>query len=375
MLGKIYEVDKNGKPIGENNWTSPCNWDDPKRINDDSYATFEIYNPFTEKVETTYEQCVRMFPIGCTILTPGGNKAVVEKIDEHPTPLGSISINNRSYSAYCSAERKFATIVEMPTEEFPLTVKDLVPGKWYMENDWEENSCARFVTLDKFNDFVYDRKCYDGEYEEENASWSISENSKFKEVPDPMVENTSDLKEGDWVIGWHAICGDWRDKPWQVKEVYVGSHNEVMIRPLFHTDADYVTGLIDVKKLSQREVLNWVDKEYPEGCRYKDADINPYLAIQERHKHSVFANYFRIEIGCGYVYYDGNWSIKAETVLSTVANEGGSYNVERFQVNKTVSTTKEIKDNTVSLQKNTPKLIPVSKERVSSRLLNSLKNN
>jgi hypothetical protein len=107
-----------------------------------------------------------------------------------------------------------------------------------------------------------------------------------------------------------------------------------------------------------------------------DADVNPYGRPKERDRDPKFyKGVNKIEVGVGYVYYEGKWSIKAETVLSTVANEGGSFNVEPFQVNKTVSTTKEIEDNTVSLQKNTPKLIPVSKERVSSRLLNSLKNN
>jgi hypothetical protein len=292
-LGEIYEVDKNGKPIGENNWTSPLNWDDPKRINNDSYATFEIYNPSTESQEP------------------------------------------------------------QPQEEFPLTVKDLVPGKWYMTNYWTENSCARFVRLDKDNDFVYDRKYYDGEYEVENESWLISENSKFKEITDlsfipkpiePMVENTSDLKQGDWVIGWHAICGDWRDKPWQVKEVFKNPDNVDSVRPLFHTDANYATYLKNVKKLSQQEVLEWVDKEYPEGCKYMDADVNPYKSPKVREWVPKFFRSDKIDIGYGYIYYEGKWAEKVDYATISLIESGVVSDTEKLSVNTTVSTLKKVED-------------------------------
>jgi hypothetical protein len=212
-LGKIYKVNKNGKPIGENNWTSPCNWDDSKRINDDSYATFEIYNP-----------------------------------------------------------------------------------------------------------------------------------SKSSEEPQPKEESASDLKQGDWVIGWHTLCGDWRDKPWQVKEVYAGNRNEVIIRPLFHTDANYATGLNNVKKLSQQEVLDWADKEYPEGCKYMDADVNPYENPKERTKNPRFYNINRIDTGWGYVYYDGKWAEKVDYTTTSLIESGVVSDTEKLSVNTTVSTLKKVED-------------------------------
>lgn len=133
---------------------------------------------------------------------------------------------------------------------------------------------------------------------------------------------TTDFKEGDWVIGWHAVCNDWRDKPWQVgKTEYIGSSKNLTIRPLYH-DNMYGTHDSDVKKLTKEEVLEWVKKEYPLDCKYRP--INPggkpyedYYNPRVTDDYIIFDS--TIDIGPGYVYYDGKWAEKKvqESVCET----------------------------------------------------------
>jgi len=273
-----------------------------------------------------------------------------------------------------------------PQEEFPLTVKDLVSGKWYTENRWGNDSCARFTKLTNGGDFEYDLSYYGSCYKECSGHWAIYGDSKFKEVSDPspnkelskkpywkkvkcirsasisytkgniydvtddgyvidnsggkrfthltgantftgdtdfrgnsdfeeyiepVVEQEPYLKKGDWVIGWHHNDSNYKydNRPWQVNEIKNG-----YVHPLFN-NTGHNTGVSDINRLSQQEVLDWVDKEYPEGCNYMDADINPYGTPKEReHAPRFYKGVNKIEIGFGYVYYEGKWAEKVEDV-------------------------------------------------------------
>ena len=144
---------------------------------------------------------------------------------------------------------------------------------------------------------------------------------------------TTDFKQGDWVIGWHIPCNDWRDKPWQVgKTEYIGISKNLAIKPLYHTDVDYGTNATDVRKLTEEEVLEWVKKEYPLDCKYRPfyVDDTTFLDFYKpRQEGSFYVNGYTIDIGPGYAYYKGKWAVKqvqevvAETLKPTFVDADG----------------------------------------------------
>ena len=144
---------------------------------------------------------------------------------------------------------------------------------------------------------------------------------------------TTDFKEGDWVIGWHTKCGDWRDKPWQVgKTEYVGTSKNLTIRPLYRADMGYGTHNTDVRKLTKEEVLEWVKKEYPLDCKYRPfyVDGTTFLDFYKpRQEGSFYVDGYTIDIGPGYAYYKGKWAVKqvqevvAETLKPTFVDADG----------------------------------------------------
>lgn len=125
---------------------------------------------------------------------------------------------------------------------------------------------------------------------------------------------TTDFKEGDWVIGWHIKCDDWRRKPWQVGKVeYICDGRAHAVRPLYHTDLSYITNKTNLRKLTEEEVLEWVKKEYPLDCNYRPFyvdDTTFFDFYKPRQEGSFYVNGYTIDIGPGYAYYKGKWAVK-----------------------------------------------------------------
>jgi hypothetical protein len=117
-----------------NNFTVSYTWNNHIRTTDPNLAQFE---PYVEE-ETPYEKCLRMFPIGSTVKTPFNHKGIVKSI-----AMGSGSItrecvyaNDGALCLYDHQIGKYATIHKLPAAEYPLTVNQLVPGKWYTTSSW-----------------------------------------------------------------------------------------------------------------------------------------------------------------------------------------------------------------------------------------------
>ena len=116
-----------------------------------------------------------------------------------------------------------------------------------------------------------------------------------------------DLKKGDWVIGWHDSSTKelYHCRPWQVEQVI----NNRYVEPL--GEPSYNTNISIIKKLSNQEVLSWVDEFYPEGCTYSGIGLTLEECHVEKNCNATFLhnnNNKCIDIGQGYVYYHGMWA-------------------------------------------------------------------
>lgn len=135
--------------------------------------------------------------------------------------------------------------------------------------------------------------------------------SDFEEYVGPYKKKVSEseLKEDDWVIGWHVKCDDWRNKPWQVGEVCMHGNNKA-VSPKYHGNGrEYGTYFKNLKKLSTDEVLEWVNTEYLIGSKYTDSNPRSIGLNKAIHK-ARYISFDAIEVGCGYVYYEGIWAEK-----------------------------------------------------------------
>jgi hypothetical protein len=52
------------------------------------------------------------------------------------------------------------------------------------------------------------------------------------------------IKEGDWVLGWHADFGTYKTEPWQIAKIVVQSNGEEQATPAKnHSHGTYVRNL------------------------------------------------------------------------------------------------------------------------------------
>lgn len=153
----------------------------------------------------------------------------------------------------------------------------------------------------------------------EGVGAHVFRKGKWAEIITEETE-TTDFKEGDWVIGWHSADSDanhLHSKPWQVGEI-----SKEFIYPKYGTTS-WNTRSKHLTKLTKEEVLEWVKREYPLDCKYRPYYGDGTCSIEfykPRHEGSCYVNNYTIDIGPGYIYCRGKWAEKK--VQEVVANKG-----------------------------------------------------
>jgi len=139
-----------------------------------------------------------------------------------------------------------------------------------------------------------------------DADWEVLYDALL-EIRETEPVKEPEIKVGDWVMGWHTDCGDWRNKPWQVGEIYMYGDNKT-VTPKYHGDGrQYGTHFINIVKLSKDEVLEWVNGEYPIHSKYTDPGG---CDVCYASKKAEYVAYDAIDVGISYVYFEGKWAEK-----------------------------------------------------------------
>lgn len=225
-------------------------------------------------------------------------------------PKGKLKLDNKEeLLAYAKKYYPVGTKFKSAENGKTYTVKKSKNGESHYTTPGLDLSILAYIDTDAcIGEFLY----YNGRWAE-----IITEESKVEETME------KDLKQGDWVIGWHNNNKDaehLHSKPWQVGKIdHNYNHSITYVFPAYGT-ISWNCDIKRLKKLTREEVLEWVRKEYPLNCEYQPLNMegHPYDYFSKIEGTFVMDNIGYYSIGAvnktSCIYSKGNWASKKVTI-------------------------------------------------------------